>query len=319
MTFPVALTRPLTWVDLETTGKNAKTARIVQIAITQFHPDGRVIEYWTLVNPGITIPPELTAIHGISNDDVIGKPYFYQIAAKLVRAFQGTDYAGYGIRFDAEVLRAEFARADVDTSMPPGVEPPRFLDGLRIWQIKQPRTLSAAVEEFAGHTHDAAHGAPADVAGAIEAVTGMFARWPDLPRDMAALHALQFPRPEGAVDTLGKLVWLNGEACINFGKHAYCEKEVCRRMCRRSSARRCRDLFPLRRHRVLPHPRRRLSLAIPRPPEDERRRRAIVVIAVRDVDDRSSVYVSHRHVCACRAWTCDRGPDVGTAQRKYRE
>lgn len=220
MTFPVTLTRPLTVVDLETTGKNTKTARIVEIAITQLRPDEEPIEWWSIVNPGIAIPPEMVQIHGISDDLVLGKPRFCDLAPKLIRAFRHCDFAGYGIRFDLEVLRAEFRRCAIDTEAGEDQAPPRILDGLRIQQVKEGRALSDAVERFAGRSHAAAHTARADVTGTIDALIGMFAHWPDLPRDMDALHALQFPRPEGAVDALGKLVWRHGEAALAFGKHA---------------------------------------------------------------------------------------------------
>ena len=159
MTFPLTLTRPLTWVDCETTSKNPKTARICELCISQIHPDGRIVEYHRVINPGVHIPPEMTAIHGISDDDVLGQPRFCDIAPKLIRAFLGCDLAGHGVSFDFKVLAAEFKRCGISIAVPEGQEPPRLIDTLRAWQVKEPRTLTAAVERFAGRSHEGAQGA----------------------------------------------------------------------------------------------------------------------------------------------------------------
>lgn len=222
MILPFTLKRPLTCADLETTGKNPRTARIVEIAITQLHPDGATVQWWSLINPGISIPPETTAIHGITDDHVLGKPRFCEVASRVVRAFRNCDFAGFGVRYDLEVLAEEFKRAGIDTSVPEGVQPPRILDGHRLWQLVSPRTLSDFVEWFAGRKHEGAHGAGADVAGTLDGIEGLFQRHPDLPRDLDKLHELQFPRPENAVDSTGKLVWIDGgmRVALSFGKHA---------------------------------------------------------------------------------------------------
>ncbi len=223
MSFPIPLTRPLTCVDLETTGKNPRTARIVEIAITQVHPDGTRVEWWSLINPGVPIPPETTAKHHITDDDVLGKPRFCDIAPRVVRAFRNCDFTGFNVNYDLEVLGEEFKRAGVDTTVPEGHKPPRTLCGYRLWQIAEPRTLSDAVQRFAGRTHEGAHGARADVAGTLDAIEGMFREFPDtvLPRDLDRLQELQWPRPENAVDARGKIVWLNdsSSAALAFGKY----------------------------------------------------------------------------------------------------
>jgi DNA polymerase-3 subunit epsilon len=78
--FPFPLQRPLTFFDLETTSKYAKTARIVEIAIVQYRPEEPPTEYWTLVNPGVPIPADVTAIHGIGDEHVLDKRRFEELA-----------------------------------------------------------------------------------------------------------------------------------------------------------------------------------------------------------------------------------------------
>lgn len=216
----IALSRPLTAFDLETTTANPATARIVQIAIIQIHPDGRRVEYQSLVNPEVPIPADATAIHGITDADVKDARPWAQLAPRLIHAFTNCDYLGYNIaRFDLEVLRAEFRRVGVDTTVPDGQAPPRIVDPYVVWVKQEPRTLSDAVKKFLGRELAGAHDATADVKATVEIAEHLFTYWPDLPTDLDALHALQFPPVPGQIDRNGKFVWQDGEAVVNFGKH----------------------------------------------------------------------------------------------------
>jgi DNA polymerase-3 subunit epsilon len=214
MSFPIPLTRPLTVFDLETTGKDPATARIVEIAITQIRPDGKKIPYWALVNPGISIPAEATAIHNITDDHVLGKPRFEDIAPKLVRAFTGCDLAGYNLkRYDVEVMAAEFKRAQV-TWEPDGA----VLDGFVLWQLLQPRRLSDAVRFFCHREPSGPHTADGDTSDAFDVLVAQLETG-KLPLDLKALHALQFPANPNAIDKQGKFEWAGGVAALTFGKH----------------------------------------------------------------------------------------------------
>jgi DNA polymerase-3 subunit epsilon len=222
VTFPLTLTRPLTFFDLETTGLDTRTARIVEIAIWRLNPDGSVTEWWSLINPGINIPSEATAKHGITNEHVAEKPRFEELAHRVLPAFQDVDYGGYNLKYDLAVLKSEFARCQVMAEQKPGVAPPRILDGFRLWQITHPRTLSDYIEAMTGKTHDDAHSAKGDVLGTMQAMKEHLLAYPEvLPLDLDQLHALQFPVIPNAIDALGKLKWNDqGEATVTFGKHA---------------------------------------------------------------------------------------------------
>ncbi len=111
----LTLARPLVVFDLETTGVNIASDRIVEIAILKIFPDGREELRRHLVNPGIPIPAEVTAIHGISDEDVKDKPTFKEIAGNLNSFLQNCDLVGYNsIKFDIPVLVEEFLRAGVE-------------------------------------------------------------------------------------------------------------------------------------------------------------------------------------------------------------
>ena len=217
--FPFPIQRPFTWVDLETTHKIPKLARIVELSIIQFRPDAdEPIEWWTLLNPGVSIPKEATEKHGIVDDHVLMKPRFEDVAPKLIRAFQGCDIGGFHVRYDMEVLEHEFKRVGVSTEGPSA----RVLDPFRLWQILEPRTLSDAVERFLGRKHDGAHGAKADITATIEVAVHLLNTYRDkFPADLDQLHNLQFPVDPARIDTQGKIVWHEGDAVLTFGKHAY--------------------------------------------------------------------------------------------------
>ena len=99
------LKRPIVFIDLETTGINVSSDRIVEISALKIHPNGK--EQWlnTRVNPEMPIPEKATEIHGISDEDVAGSPTFKEIAKNVAVFLEGCDLAGYNaIKFDIPVL-----------------------------------------------------------------------------------------------------------------------------------------------------------------------------------------------------------------------
>ena len=80
------LERPLVVFDLEATGLNKRTDRIVSIALVRYEPSGSVEQVNYLLNPGIPIPEDSTAIHGITDADVAGAPTFAEMAEALAQA-----------------------------------------------------------------------------------------------------------------------------------------------------------------------------------------------------------------------------------------
>lgn len=226
--FPFPLERPLTWVDLETTGKDPLKARIVEIGLIQFKTDAEPVTYSTLVNPEEPIPAGATEKHGITDDMVKDKPTWAQLAPSLVRAFRGCDIAGYNVaRYDMAVLKAEFGRAGISTELKSDEPAPRILDGFKLWQITDPRTLTDYVRVMLGETHEGAHRADADILMTARAVVAHLERVAaTLPvASLQALHDLQFPTNPNAVDRDGKVAWFEGPggtkfAALTFGKYA---------------------------------------------------------------------------------------------------
>lgn len=194
-------------IDLETTGTDPATARIVEIALVD--PDGtrRVRR----INPGIPIPPEATAVHGITDADVADCPTFPQIARSLFYVLEGVQLTGFNVRdYDIPLLAEEFARAGMDWEPTAPV-----LDAFQVFRHHEPRDLAAAVRFYLGADHAGAHGAEADAVAAASVLGAQLARYDISLEDVARITAGEQPR----IDLAGKLVRrADGEAVYAFGK-----------------------------------------------------------------------------------------------------
>lgn len=208
--------RPLAFLDLETTGTDRTTDRIVEVAIVRLDPDGSIETLDMRVQPGVRIPREATAVHGISNEDVAGAPRFAEIAPRVSAFLDSADLAGYNLRvFDLPVLAKEFERA----RHPFSLDGRRVVDAQTIYFKKEPRDLASAVRAFAGREHARAHSALADAVATAEVLAGQLERYLDLPRGLDGLHDFSLP-PEGRfVDPDKRFLWRDGEAVFAFGEH----------------------------------------------------------------------------------------------------
>jgi DNA polymerase-3 subunit epsilon len=205
------------WLDYETTGKRPATARVVQFGMVKVLPDGTEREFSTLINPGVAIPPSATATHGITDEMVKDAPTFDSIARRVAKTFEGCDFGGFNVRYDLDVTVAELDRSGIKWNW----DAARVVDGFRLWQVAQPRSLEDAVRDLLGERLDDAHDAVADVRASRRVVAALLKLYPDrLPQfDVQKLHDLAFPRDPDWVDRRGKIYWEGTEAAIAFGKH----------------------------------------------------------------------------------------------------
>src|SRR5882724_12886123 len=112
------LTRPLAIIDLETTGVNLGSDRIVEIAIVKIMPDGKKLVKRKLINPEMPIPPSSTEIHGITNEMVKDAPSFKQVANEIKQFLDSCDLGGYNSnRIDIPLLVEAFLRSEVEFDM----------------------------------------------------------------------------------------------------------------------------------------------------------------------------------------------------------
>ena len=204
-------------LDLETTGTNVQQSRIVEIGLQIMVPGEPVREWHSLVNPGVAIPHEATTCHGITDEQIASAPRFPDIADNLLKGFIDADYVGYNLRFDLRILAAEFDRYNYVWSY----ESARLLDGYRVWQIVEARTLEDAVERWLGHPldfrgedRDRLHGAMFDTRHSTLVLASQLVQCEQVPRTVQEIHDLCWP---GWFDQEGKLRWRNGELCFTFG------------------------------------------------------------------------------------------------------
>ena len=210
------LDRPLVFVDLETTGVNTSTDRIVEMTVLKIHPDGSKEEKSERVNPGIPISPDATKVHGITNEDVADKPGFSQYARSIHSFFYGCDIGGFNaIRFDIPLLTAEFKRVGLEFDL----EGRKVVDPMVIFYQHEPRDLAAAYEKYCGKSLDNAHSSAADVQAAAEIFEAQVRFYPELPEEMAELHEVCHPREPDWIDDEGKLIQSEQGPLIAFGRY----------------------------------------------------------------------------------------------------
>ncbi len=209
------LERPLAFFDIESTGTSPRADRIVELAVIKLMPDHTTESHSFRVNPGIPIPAETTAIHGISDEDVRDCPSFAEVAPAVARVFENCDLAGYNVlRFDIPMLVEEFVRAGIKTDL--ALRP--VVDAQRIYHRREPRDLAAALAFYCQEMHLNAHSAEADVWATIRVLQGQLRKYRDLPDDVRQLDQYCNPRDPRWVDRSGKLIWKDGAVALNFGK-----------------------------------------------------------------------------------------------------
>ena len=211
----IAIDRPVAFFDIESTGLNPHVDRIVELSVLRLEPDGcRATRTWRL-NPTVPIPPDTTAIHGITDEMVASAPTFAQKAQEILDFFAGCDLGGFGLsKLDIPILEEEFARC----GMRFGANGRRMFDALRVYHAREPRDLAAAVRFYCGEDLVNAHSAEADAVSSLRVLEGQFLKYPDLPTDPDAFDKLFNPRDPTLLDREGRFKMVDGHATVNFGK-----------------------------------------------------------------------------------------------------
>lgn len=229
------ISKPLIVFDLETTGLDLVNDRIIQISYIKIYPEGKEERNNIFVNPGKPIPQDVTALTGISDDDVRDSPLFKDIAVKLSENFRNCDFAGFNSNhFDIPMLAEEFLRAGIDFDF----SRCRLIDAQTIFHKMERRNLAAAYKFYCGRKMEedfSAHRADEDTEATYRVLMGELDKYnpetqedPErqLPNDMDALAA--FSKLNDNVDFAGRIVWKehtdkNGETIrqevFNFGKY----------------------------------------------------------------------------------------------------
>jgi DNA polymerase III, epsilon subunit and related 3''-5'' exonucleases len=209
------LKNPIIFFDLETTGININTDRIVEISLHKVYPNGREEGKTIRINPEMPIPAVASAVHGITDADVADCPTFNQVAKEIAKEIEGCDLAGYNSnRFDIPLLAEELLRADVDIDLMKH----KFVDVQVVFHKMEARTLSAAYKFYCGKELENAHSAEADTLATYEVLQAQLDRYPDLKNDVEFLS--EFTAQTKNVDFAGRIVYdEKGEEIFNFGKY----------------------------------------------------------------------------------------------------
>jgi len=213
----LSLERPLAIFDLETTGTNITSDRIVEIAIIKVQPDGTEENYCKRVNPEMPIPAVVSEIHGIYDKDIQDAPTFKELANEIVAFIGDADLAGYNSnKFDIPVLAEELMRAGSDFD----ISKRRFVDVQNIFHKMEQRTLAAAYLFYCNKTIENAHNALYDAKATWDVLKAQIERYPDIKNDVIYLSEFSKAGNYNLLDFAGRLaIDDKGEAIYNFGKH----------------------------------------------------------------------------------------------------
>ena len=209
------LTRPIAFIDLETTGVNLSVDRIIEVAIIKILPDNTRQVKRKLLNPWMPIPPQSTEIHGITNEMVKDAPTFKQAGNELKQFIENCDMGGYNSnRFDIPMLMEEFLRAGMDVDL----SSRRMVDVQHIFYTMEPRTLTAAYKFYCEKELVNAHSAESDVLATIDVLLSQIERYPQLGNTVDTI--LGTIGEEKIVDYARRFLFNDkGVEVFNFGKH----------------------------------------------------------------------------------------------------
>ncbi|MBS1946421.1 MAG: 3'-5' exonuclease [Bacteroidetes bacterium] len=208
------LTKPLAIIDLEATGINLSTDRIVEIAIVKIMPDGKMMPKRKLINPEMPISQTVSDIHGITNEMVKDAPTFKQVANELKQFIEGCDLAGYNSnRFDIPMIAEEFLRVGMEFD----AKGRKLIDVQKIFHLMEQRTLSAAYKFYCNKNLDGAHSAEVDALATWEVLEAQVQKYNQLGNTIDSV--LKFVGEDAIVDFARRFVLENGIEIFNFGKH----------------------------------------------------------------------------------------------------
>lgn len=210
------LKNPLLFFDLETTGTNINSDRIVEICYLKVYPNGNEEAKTLRINPEIHIPEGASAVHGIYDADVADCPTFKCVAKDIAADFEGADIAGFNSnRFDVPLLVEEFLRVGIDFD----ISRRKFVDVQVIYHKLEQRTLSAAYKFYCGKNLEDAHSAEADTRATYEVLKAQLERYPDdLQNDVKFLA--EYSTHTRNVDFAGRIILNENDVEVfNFGKY----------------------------------------------------------------------------------------------------
>ena len=210
------LEKPLVVFDIESTGVDPATDRIITLCAWKLHEWGVTPDSLSIkVNPGVPIPKETTEVHGISDKDVKDLGLFKDYCQQIAVFFADCDLVGFNLlNFDIPILWEEFFRNGYKWDL----EGTQVIDVGNIFKKKEERTLAAAVEFYCGVKHEDSHDAEGDVKATAWVLEEQLNAYADLKK-MSVKELAEFSQFDKRVDLAGKIVMNDdGVAVYNIGK-----------------------------------------------------------------------------------------------------
>jgi DNA polymerase-3 subunit epsilon len=211
----LALDKPLVVFDIETTGLNLSSDKIVELAYIKIWDNGRMKQDDMILDPEIKIGLESIAVHGIRNRDVKGKPKFRDRVQELWDVFHDCYYSGFNIiNFDLPILRREFIRIGMDFEY----STKQIIDSREIFLKMVPRTLSSTYEYFCHKKFKEWHTALNDTEASLEILVKQLEKYKEI-RDWEFINKIHKSEEDEYSDGTLKFYWLRGEAYFAFSKY----------------------------------------------------------------------------------------------------
>lgn len=209
------LTRPIVFFDLETTGLNISSDRIVEFSYVKVFPDGHEESKTLRLNPQMHIPEQATAVHHITDQDVASCPTLRDVAQEIVSVFADSDVAGYNSNhFDVPMIAEQLSLIGYDFRP----RDHKYIDVQAIFHKMEQRTLVAAYRFYCNKDLEGAHSANADTMATYEVLKAQLDRYPNLQNNIDFLS--DFTSGSNKVDLAGRIVRdEQGRERFSFGKH----------------------------------------------------------------------------------------------------
>tara|TARA_B100000131_G_C18077009_1_gene596766 strand:+ start:257 stop:1000 length:744 start_codon:yes stop_codon:yes gene_type:complete len=206
------ITKPIVFVDVDTTGLSHTKDRIVKLNLSKLTLDNEVIDGSRLLNPGIPISSEATEINGITLDMVAKEPRFENIVDALHSFMEGCDIAGYNVKkFDLPILVEHFHRA----GKPLNLSDINIIDLRDLFMIKEPRTLEGAYNHYVPDSDQP----ESDSKAMVKIYSAQINKYKDLPESLDELSMLLADKND--IDLAGKIKKNNvGKPTLSFGKYS---------------------------------------------------------------------------------------------------
>ena len=223
------LERPLLFFDIESTGLNIASDSIIELSFVKILPGNEQrIKTWR-VRPWDyvgrcqrPINPSAMAVHGITNEELVGCPTFYDIIDEVTQWLEDSDLAGFNsAKFDLPMLAEEIERVRTFTDKKPQINlhEKKMVDVQNIFHALEPRNLKAAYRFYCNAELENAHAAEADTLATYEVLKAQLDKYPEtLKNDVGFLS--NFSERQKNVDYAGRLAYNDKkEPVITFGKH----------------------------------------------------------------------------------------------------